>query len=117
MKILIIDDEYSFCKSLKEFLVSTGHKVMIATNGEQGLDILREEHPDILILDIRMPGMTGFEVFDLINQEGIRTKIIVISAVDAVMLEKSILRSGVEAILHKPVNLTKLKEIIEELSY
>ncbi len=62
-KILIIDDEENFCKLVKKNIEQTGEfEVYIATNGEDGIGLVREINPDLVLLDIVMPGMDGAEV-------------------------------------------------------
>ncbi len=64
MKILVVDDEYLVCRTIKEYLVRLGHEVMVTTNGEHALDLLREEGPDVMTLDMRMLGINGYYVLE-----------------------------------------------------
>ena len=61
-KILIIDDSAVTCSMLTERIKSAGYQTVSVNDGEQGLELMRQELPDLVILDIRMPGMDGFEV-------------------------------------------------------
>lgn len=115
MKILVVDDEYAFCKSIKEFLVRLGYTVIITTSGEHALDILREERPDVMTLDIRMPGMNGYEVLESIRKGG-SVKVIVVSAIDIPEMEDKLIHAGAKAVLYKPVNLKLLAETVKTLS-
>ncbi len=60
-KILVVDDEPSITKSLKRLLIPEGHEVFIANSGPEGLEILQQGQVDIIISDMRMPGMNGAE--------------------------------------------------------
>lgn len=61
-KILIVDDDQRFAREVAGYLKTAGHASMIAANGEQALAILDKEQMDLLILDIMIPGMSGFEI-------------------------------------------------------
>jgi len=103
-KILVVDDEYSFCKSLKRFLEKQGFFVTITTNGEHALDIIQEEKPNLMTLDIRMPGINGYEVLEQAKRLSHQLVIVVISAIDQPEMEDSLERVGANAVLHKPVD-------------
>ena len=83
-KVLIIDDEEDFCKLVKKNIEQTGEfEVHIATNGNDGIRLVREIKPDLLLLDIVMPGMDGGDVVSLIrNDESIEdTPIVFLTAI------------------------------------
>jgi YesN/AraC family two-component response regulator len=68
--ILIVDDEVIFATQLEDLIISMGHNaVSYATNGEEALKIAREAKPDLILMDIRMPGMDGIETAELIRKE------------------------------------------------
>lgn len=69
-KILIIDDEENFCKLVKKNIEQTGEfEVYMATNGEDGINLVREIKPDLILLDIVMPGMDGADVTSIIRND------------------------------------------------
>jgi two-component system alkaline phosphatase synthesis response regulator PhoP len=68
-KILIIEDEKIICDLLERKLTREGYSVVIATNGIDGLVKMREDRPDIVLLDIIMPKMGGFEVMEEMNKD------------------------------------------------
>ena len=61
-KILIIDDDADIVEAMRLVLEKRGHKVSIAEEGNEGLDKARAEKPEVIILDVMMPGLDGFEV-------------------------------------------------------
>ncbi|MBV2168981.1 MAG: response regulator [Bdellovibrio sp.] len=79
MKILIVDDEALVRRSLSRALKSKGYEVLEALNGTEGLQSWRDWKPDLVFLDVLMPGMTGPEVLKEIGSEN-QAKVILISA-------------------------------------
>jgi len=83
-RILIIDDEENFCKLVKKNIEQTGEfEVHITTNGEDGIRLAREIKPDLILLDIVMPGMDGADVVSLLrNDKSIKdTPIVFLTAI------------------------------------
>jgi len=75
-KILLVDDEESFCYFVKKNLELTGEfKVLTANNGEEGLEIARKERPDLILLDIFMPGISGSEVAAKLQEDAFLSQI------------------------------------------
>lgn len=77
-KILIIEDELAYAKLLKDQLTEIGYTVIEATNGKKGLEKAKNEHPDLILLDIRMPVMDGMVMLNLLRKEESGKKIKVI---------------------------------------
>jgi CheY-like chemotaxis protein len=78
-RVIVIDDEEDIRVVLKEILVRAGVQVEVASNGDDGLDLLREKSADLVIADIIMPGKDGVATVYDIRMEFPKTKIIVIS--------------------------------------
>lgn len=66
-KVLLVDDEPDAVDFAKEIIESMGHTVVFAHDGDSGIAKMRQEKPDLVILDVQMPGKDGFEVFGLIK--------------------------------------------------
>ena len=66
--IMVVDDEQTMLRLLKRTLEPEGYRVIVADNGRSALALLEEHGPDLVILDIMMPGLDGFQVLDLIRQ-------------------------------------------------
>ena len=112
IKILIVDDEYAFCRSLKIFLEKIGFETLIATNGEHALDILKEEKPAIMTLDMRMPGLNGYDILQKVKRLYPEMFIIVVTAIDVPNMEEMLEHSGAHALLRKPIDLQQLSEAL-----
>ena len=80
MRVLLIDDHALVRKGLEELLQSRGIEVVgSAGSGEQGISLAKEKSPDIILLDIKMPGMTGLETLEKLKAEGVTTPVLMLS--------------------------------------
>lgn len=68
VKILLVDDDFKNSMLLKRFIETEGYEVIYADNGKKGLEMYRETHPDLILLDINMPELNGFEMARIIRQ-------------------------------------------------
>jgi two-component system, OmpR family, alkaline phosphatase synthesis response regulator PhoP len=118
-KLLIIDDSVEFCRLMGVLLQQEGYEVVSANDGSTGLDKAEAEQPDLIILDSRMPGMSGREVFaELRNRESTRfTPVIMLTAyADDPEGDKLIaLRLGLDDFLTKPISPSTLYSTINKL--
>lgn len=99
---------------LKQLLKAHGYEVLGTPEGLQALDLARAEQPDLILMDIRLPDISGFEVTRLLKQDQ-RTKTIPIIAVTALASpdEKKGLESGCDAYIPKPITLGNFLRTIE----
>jgi len=68
-KVLLVDDEPDAVDFAKEIIESMGHNVIYAHDGKSGIDKMRQEKPDLVVLDVQMPGKDGFQVFAEMKQD------------------------------------------------
>gem|GEM_PF-1792466 len=120
--ILIIDDIETNARLLKDLLVPVGFKCRTASNGIDGLRLALEEQPDIILLDLRMPGMSGEEVLDEIRKTKSKEELPVIAITASGFHEtrKEMLELGFNEFMFKPVDAPDLFDAIGEnlsLSY
>jgi CheY-like chemotaxis protein len=121
VKVLIIDDEADFCYFVRKNLMRSGmFDVVIATNGKQGIELANNEKPDIILLDLLMPGMSGDEVAAVLKRQA-ATATIPILYLTALATDEDVnedaedcneRKSGKNFILPKPVRTKKLMETI-----
>jgi two-component system response regulator VicR len=115
-RILIIDDEIEIRNAIRRVLHASGYEIIFAVDGFQaGVKILSDK-PDLVTLDLSMPGLDGFEVLQFIRQqpEIADIKIVVISGLSEDELQKA-LDLGANAVLPKPFDNDKLRSIIVSL--
>src|SRR5437867_12880548 len=78
-RVLVVDDESSIRSSLRMILQHAGYQVLEAASGQEGLDRIASDDPDVVILDIKMPGMDGLEVLEKLHQQSHGVPVIVVS--------------------------------------
>ncbi len=108
-KILIIDDEQIYRTMLKHTLIKEGYTTIEAENGEIGLELVRTEHPDLVLTDFRMPGMDGVEVISEIQKFNPRLPVVLFTAFGDVALTIRSIQVGAFDFLEKPFNPLQLK--------
>lgn len=116
-KILIIEDDFDSLDILRQELLAHDYQVLTATNGVEGLRAAQTEEPDLLILDIMLPGLDGFEVCHRLRTTS-QTKelpIIMLSAKAQDNDKSTGLKVGANKYLTKPVNLSQLVASVEQL--
>ena len=113
-RILVIEDDPAILKVLQRGLAYEGYVVDIATDGRAGLNLARDRHPDLVILDLMLPGMDGLEVCRLLRTSG-GVPILVLTAKDAIHDRVQGLDAGADDYLIKPFNLDELLARIRAL--
>lgn len=115
--VLVVDDEPDIVRLLTFALQADGYQVISAKNGSDGLALARQEHPDIVILDVMMPGMDGFEVCNELRSkpDTASLPIIMLSALGQVSDRVKGLRAGADDYVPKPVNLDELSARVAAL--
>jgi len=116
-KILIVDDEPNIVMSLEYTFKKNNFEVFIARDGQEALDILTRQLPDIIILDIMMPLVDGFETLQQIkkNDQLSHCKVVFLSAKNKESDIEKGLALGADAYLTKPFSIKKVVEQVNEL--
>lgn len=111
--ILVVEDEYAIAQMLMEVLEDEGYRVLLAVNGQDGLECLRRERPDLILCDIMMPIMDGREMFRQVQLNPTYRTIpfIMMSAVPQMVSDEE----RYSAFLSKPLNLDYLLETVAPL--
>jgi len=107
-KILIIEDDPGILLSLKDELESEGYAAYSAEDGEQGLEMAKQQRPDLIILDIMLPAMDGYEVCKRLRMEGDTTPIIMLTVKDKEIDRVLGLELGADDYVTKPFSLREL---------
>lgn len=112
-RILVCDDEESIRLLLAEAL-HDDYEVTEATDGHEALKIVTKERPDLVIMDIKMPGTHGLEAIERIRERNITVPIIICSAYRLMQDDIVVKTSDVTAFITKPIDINSLKAKIEE---
>ena len=116
-RVLVIDDDLPLRGMLAAALRQHGFQVLLAGDGAEGQRALNIHHPDVILLDLAMPNVNGWDFLQRLQETGHlgHVPIIVVSA-HLRTDPKAVLQMGVSAILPKPFNLEELIDLIEHLS-
>jgi FixJ family two-component response regulator len=114
--IAIVDDEEAVCKALRRLMRSAGYVVETYNSGADFLESLDSDLPLCVILDLHMPGTTGFDVLDRLASEGMRIPAIVVTGHDSEDAQSRVLATGA-AYLRKPVDDRSLLDAITSLQH
>jgi two-component system nitrogen regulation response regulator NtrX len=106
--ILVIDDEKSIRNTLQEVLEYENHKVDLATNGSEGLELFNNHDYDIVLCDIKMPGMDGIEVLEKLVQRSHDIPVIMISGHGNIDTAVEAIKKGAYDFIEKPLDLNRL---------
>src|SRR5688572_21974668 len=112
-KILLVDDDPDLLRLLAIRLKSNGYGVMTAESGEQALAAIAAELPQLVISDLRMPGIDGIALFDVVHREHPALPIIILTAHGTIPEAVSATRRGVFGYLTKPYESAALLEQVE----
>ncbi|WP_300611655.1 response regulator transcription factor [Corynebacterium sp.] len=108
MKILVVDDDPAVRESLRRSLIFNGYAVLLAADGEEALDKVQSERPDMAILDVMMPKLDGLEVCRELRSQGDDIPILLLTARDSVSERVAGLDAGADDYLTKPFALEEL---------
>ena len=115
VRILIIEDDEEMRALLRDSLVEDGIEFDSAENGSEAIQKLVEEPFDLVITDIRMPGLTGLDILPWIKRLQPETFVVVITAFGSEEVRRKSFDRGAMAYLEKPINMDRLKTLIQEM--
>ena len=107
-KVLLVDDEQEFIETLSERLKMRDMDAKLALDGEQALAAVEEDEPDVILLDLKMPGMDGMEVLRRIKKAYSHVQVVMLTGHGTEKDEEQAQRLGAYAYLQKPVDLERL---------
>jgi len=115
--VLVVDDDPSICTTLKNILARKSYEVMVANSGEEAISIVREQSPDILLIDMKMPVLNGLVTYLAIKEIAPETVAIIMTAHRQEMgdLIQSALENSAFACLYKPLDIEVMLGMIEEI--
>jgi DNA-binding response OmpR family regulator len=116
VRVMIIEDDEEMRSLLKDFFEEEGFETDSVSNGVDALRMLSKDHFDLVITDIRMPGLTGLDILPRIRSLKPETLIIVMTAYGSDDVRRRSFERGATIYLEKPIHLTKLRTVIREMA-
>ena len=119
LTVVLMDDEYYFRQAVKKYLMDWNDKYTVigeAKNGKEGLELIRDLHPDIALVDINMPIMSGIDMVEELSREGLLCKIIILTGYGEFEYAQRAIRLGVHDYLLKPVDQLELSRCLEKVA-
>jgi DNA-binding response OmpR family regulator len=113
-KVLLVDDERDFVEALSERLQMRDYSSAAVYGGEEALSIIEEDEPDVMVLDLKMPGIDGLEVLRRVKEKHPNVEVIVLTGHGSEEAARLCLELGACAYLEKPVDIDKLTKAMQE---
>ena len=113
-KILIVDDDDDIREVLSDRLETMGYNTATAVDGVQGLAAIRQDTPDLVFLDIRMPELDGFGVLEQLHKENLDTIVVVITAYGSIQFAVRAMRLGAYDFVEKPFDTDRLEVVLDK---
>jgi two-component system, response regulator, stage 0 sporulation protein F len=116
-KILIVDDQFGIRILLKEVLQKEGYTTFQASNGQKAIDIVKNEKPDLVLLDMKIPGMDGIEILTKLKEINQNIQVIIMTAYEELDMIQEAIQLGALTHVAKPFDIEDLvKEVKKFLS-
>ena len=116
-KILVVDDEPMIRELLSDFLSEEGYSISEATNGKEALEMIQKEPFNLVLSDIRMPEMSGFDLVKLVKKHSQRIGFILMTGFSTIYSEGDVRKIGADDYLPKPLDLSDLLEKVERVLF
>ena len=113
-KVLLVDDEREFVQTLSERLLMRDMGSTVAYDGESALELIKQDEPEVMILDLRMPGIDGIEVLKKVKKTNPDIEVIILTGHGSEADRETCMHLGAFAYLQKPVDIDKLSETIKK---
>lgn len=109
---MLVDDEKGLCDYLKDFFSPRGYSVFISPNGQDAIEVVKKEKPELVLLDINMPGMDGLEVLRRVKKISPRTKVIMVTISDDADTRQKAQNLGADEFIKKPFTTDYLEDVV-----
>jgi two-component system, OmpR family, response regulator CpxR len=113
-KVLLVDDEREFVETLSERLQMRDYASAVVYGGEEALSIVEEDEPEVMVLDLKMPGIDGLEVLKQVKEKHPNVEVIVLTGHGSKDIARRCIELGACAYLEKPVDIEKLTQAMQE---
>ncbi|MBI3419156.1 MAG: response regulator [Proteobacteria bacterium] len=113
--VLVVEDNELNTKLFRDLLISKGHRVLETREGKEALRLAHDEHPDLILMDIQLPEISGYDLIKMIKKDSAIAKIPVIAVTAFAMKgdEEKIRQSGCEDYLAKPISISSFLQTVQ----
>ena len=114
-KVLVVDDNEDNAHIIRDYLESKGYPISVAYNGNEAMTLFASEKPSLVLLDVMMPGLDGWQVCREIkaSPNGKNVRVVMVTALQDWMDKRQALETGADDFVEKPFELAKLGEVVE----
>lgn len=112
--VMVVNDEPRVCRLMEEILTGEGYRVVSATNGPRALAVAAETRPDLILLEVVMPGLDGMGILRELRQRGHAGTVIMLTAQGTLQTAREAMTLGAYDYITKPFNLDFLKSVLRE---
>lgn len=113
--VLIIEDNDRNLELVRDILQAKGYRTLEASTAEDGLEIARRQAPDLILMDIQLPGMSGIEALRVLRDDPATAALLVVAITASVMKadREQIMRAGFNGFIEKPITVRSFLEVVE----
>jgi len=112
LKVLMVDDEVVFCENMTKLLNTRGYQAKAVNEGEEAIRVLKKEAYDVVVLDLKMPGMNGIDILKKLNELNVSSQVIMLTGHGGVDTAMEAIKLGAYDYLPKPCEVDELSEMI-----
>ena len=114
-RILVVEDNPKNLKLVRDVLLHWGYEVLVATSGEGGVSLANEEHPDLVLMDLQLPGIDGTEALHRIRSapQGAEVPVVAVTAFAMNDDRERALSSGFDGYIEKPIRVRELQDQVQ----
>ena len=115
-KLLIVDDQFGIRVLLNEVFEKDGYETMQASNGKQALKLVKDKEPDIILLDMKIPGMDGLEILREIKKMDVKSDVIMMTAYGELEMINEAMRLGALTHFAKPFDIDEVRDNVRKFT-
>ena len=112
--VLVVDDDIGICETISDILAARGYQIATAEDGFRAIERVRGSTFDVVLMDVKMPGMNGVETYREMKKIRPRMRVIMMTAYTLDELIRDALREGASGVLYKPFDIARLTRLIDE---